>query len=543
MHFLVRLPLIVGICLGLSWSGAGCSRQSPAVPVAKEKSDIPETPHKPRFTISKETTYITEPLDKDGYPDYAAALNERLGKGVTPENNANVLIWKALGPKPEGGRGMPPGYFKLLGIEPPPERGEYFTQLDKYLREQSTATPGEQQETVRRLGQAVVSPWTADDFPQIGSWLKSNEKSLAILVDASKRSHYFNPLVSWKTNLSNTGLTSSLLPSVQACRGVASALACRAMRYLGEGNYDAAASDLLACHRLGRHIGLGGTLIEALAGNAIDGIASQAELAFIDRARINARQLRNYLSELQSLPPSPVIADKVETCERFMLLEYVTMVNRYGIRYMEAVAEKPATEPDPATAPLMQNINWDPAFRNVNRWYDRMKADLREPNALKRSDSLQRLEDDLKALKRDFNGFEEVAKAAQLGKDVPETMGRAIGDILITLLLPAIHKVQVAADRAEQTQRNLHIAFALAIYQRENGKYPEKLDALAPKYLAKVPDDLFTGKPLVYKPTEKGYQLYSLGPNGKVDAGRGREDDPASDDIAVRMPLPKPKGK
>ena len=29
------------------------------------------------FTISKETTYIVEPLDNDGYPDYVAALNER----------------------------------------------------------------------------------------------------------------------------------------------------------------------------------------------------------------------------------------------------------------------------------------------------------------------------------------------------------------------------------------------------------------------------------------------------------------------------------
>src|SRR5262245_55897881 len=57
-----------------------------------------------RFTISKETTYVTGPLDKDGYIDYVAALNERLRQGVTPENNANVLIWKALGPRPEGKR-------------------------------------------------------------------------------------------------------------------------------------------------------------------------------------------------------------------------------------------------------------------------------------------------------------------------------------------------------------------------------------------------------------------------------------------------------
>ena len=44
-------------------------------------------------TISKETTYITEPLRADGYPDYVAALNQRFSQGVTPENNAAVLFW------------------------------------------------------------------------------------------------------------------------------------------------------------------------------------------------------------------------------------------------------------------------------------------------------------------------------------------------------------------------------------------------------------------------------------------------------------------
>jgi hypothetical protein len=54
------------------------------------------------FTVSTETTYVTGPLDKYGYVDYVTALNERLSKGVRPENNANVLIWQALGPRPEG---------------------------------------------------------------------------------------------------------------------------------------------------------------------------------------------------------------------------------------------------------------------------------------------------------------------------------------------------------------------------------------------------------------------------------------------------------
>src|SRR5438309_6686705 len=90
---------------------------------------------KPKLPLGKETTYITEPLDKDGYLDYEAALNDRLGKGITPEKNANVLIWKAIGPRPEGGKGMPAEYFKRLGIDEPPEKGDYFIGLGTYMKD------------------------------------------------------------------------------------------------------------------------------------------------------------------------------------------------------------------------------------------------------------------------------------------------------------------------------------------------------------------------------------------------------------------------
>jgi hypothetical protein len=120
----------------------------------------------------------------------------------------------------------------------------------------------------------------------------------------------------------------------------------------------------------------------------------------------------------------------------------------------------------------------------------------------------------------------------------PAARGKNIGDILITLLLPAQRKVQQAGDRIEQVERNLHTAFALAAYQRDRGKYPPKLDALVPAYLKNVPDDLFTGKALIYSTTGAGYLLYSLGVNAKDDGGQSYADDPRGDDLTVRMPRP-----
>src|SRR5262245_22238384 len=94
-----------------------------------------EKPPVPKLPVGRDTTYVAGPIDKNGYIDYEAALNAILSKGVTPDNNANALLWKAWGPKPEGGDGMPAEYFKQLGIEEPPPDGEYFIDLGRYLKD------------------------------------------------------------------------------------------------------------------------------------------------------------------------------------------------------------------------------------------------------------------------------------------------------------------------------------------------------------------------------------------------------------------------
>ena len=96
--------LALGTC---AYSVAAQDKQDPAGTGKKTKL---------RFTVSKETTHVTTPVDKDGYIDYVAALNERLRRGVTPDNNAAVLLWKAMGPHPEKSS-MPAEFFRWLGFD------------------------------------------------------------------------------------------------------------------------------------------------------------------------------------------------------------------------------------------------------------------------------------------------------------------------------------------------------------------------------------------------------------------------------------------
>src|SRR5262245_37153657 len=187
------------------------------------------------ITVSKETTYVTGPLDKEGYVDYAAALNERLGKGVTPETNANVLIWKALGPRAQGGKPTPAKVFKLMGIEEPPEKGDYFIELRPFLRDRLGIEDREQLEAIDGQSYTLThQTWTATDHPQVADWLKANEKPLNLILEALKRPHYFAPVYR-AGDKPTADLVAALLANTQAARTLTTALAVRGMLRVGDG--------------------------------------------------------------------------------------------------------------------------------------------------------------------------------------------------------------------------------------------------------------------------------------------------------------------
>jgi hypothetical protein len=511
---------------------------------APGKSEAPkgEKKRKPRFTVSKETTYVTGPLDKDGYIDYVTALNERLSKGVTPENNANVLFWQAFGPRPEG-KPMPPAFFKWLGYRPP-ERGDYFIGLLPYLKKRFKHVDVDKraEKINEQLEWAAQRPWAVTDYPHIASWLKANTHPLALVVEGTRRSHYYSPLVPDPAGQEWPGLLGAPVPGAQKCRECATVLAARAMLRLGEGRYDDAWQDLLACHRLARLVAHGGSLLEALIGNWIEAVAADAELAYLDRARLNSRQLKVRLDDLLRLPAMPGFADQMDLTERFTFLEAVLIADRGGhqkiLRPAFGVIQPPKA-PEPFTGPFWAGFSWDATLREGNRWFDRFTAVFRLKDRREREKHLLKLGYDRKMLRIEPLKLSHYMETKPSARDITQVKHKFLRACLLNqLLTEGAMVVPESGDRVEQRRTNVHVAFALAAYKQDHGRYPTKLDALAPTYLPQVPRDLFSGKPLIYHPAEKGYLLYSVGVNGEDEQGRSDEDDPPGDDLAVRMPLP-----
>ena len=527
------------------------------------------------FTISKETTFVTGPLDQDRYIDYAAAIDKMMGEGVTPQNNGAVLLWQAHGPKPEGCE-VPARFFQCLGIERPPSQGEYFVDFHRYARDflRLQIKPGSPEEAEEL--KVHNRPWTAKEHANRASWLKVNEMPLALTMQATQRSHYFSPMVTSENG--SRALISTLLPSLSRCRAIGTALRTRAMLRLGEGDYDGAWQDMLTCKRLGRMVSRGGTTVENLVGIAIDNIASEGCLVYLEHAKPSAKKLKECQNDLHTLPPFFAMADAVGWSCRFMFLDSIMLLDRSPRELLVLMplfgkfgdhgrwgGIVPEAEDDLRFLAIIANrflakADWDSAMRNGNSWFDRATAAMRNQDRAARNLELKSLEAELQTLRKNMPDIFKAPLAINVAtteipaRAVPvvnlaidaicwlqsqtaQTRGKLMGDMLMSLVLPAVASLHDASERCRQTGDNLHVAFALAHYQRDHGSYPEKLEDLAPKYLPQIPQDLFAGKPLTYRRTEDGYLLYSVGINEKDDNGRSYLDDPPGDDLAVRMPF------
>ncbi|MHB8523588.1 MAG: hypothetical protein ACYDH9_22920 [Limisphaerales bacterium] len=93
--------------------------------------------------------------------------------------------------------------------------------------------------------------------------------------------------------------------------------------------------------------------------------------------------------------------------------------------------------------------------------------------------------------------------------------------ILTGMLLPAIRSVHVKFAFAQSFVGEAVVACALERYRQAQGRFPETLDPLAPRFIDKLPSDVITGQLLTYRRTDDGrFVLYSIGWNLKDDGGQ-----------------------
>ena len=439
-------------------------------------------------TISNETTYLTEPLRKDGSVDYVSALNERYSQGVTPQNNAAILFWKAVGPE-EILSEYRSRYFEMLGVPPLPEKGDYYVDLEKYLAQHkggtkvggATPKPITWQDAQALLDVALTRPWSKQEFPVLAAWLDANEKPLALLVEASRRPRRYDPLVCGE----KTPLIAVLQPAMSVVHDmggdITSAIMAQAMRGLGEDKIQESWEDLLTCHRLARLVGQGPTFVEALVARSLDGRACAGDRAFLQHARLTAAQIAKMREDFDRLPPMPTLTDKLDLAERFLYLNVVSDYSRQGRASLVELERFAEVEPIGAkelkstvTSLLDYSastaIDWDLVLRMGNSWFDRIADAYRKPTRAAQKESLRTLDEDFRKLKTTAEDTASLDKAI-LG-DRGKAISEGVAQVVMVMFSPRVAIEGNLDDRAMMTFELTKLAFALAAFRADSGSYP-----------------------------------------------------------------------
>ena len=501
---------------------------------------------------SPETTFITGPLREDGTVDYVAALNEMCSEGVTPENNAAVLLVQAFGLDPIPGE-IRERFFQRLGVPWIPMEGHGLERFEAYFeREALKAAPkGEEpadpsEAAGKQYEQIMERPWSKEEFPVAARWLAENGPQIDLVVAASKRPRCYVPLVA-EPDRPGT-LLSVPLPLLEETREAARCLRIRAMHRIHSGQIEEAWQDLLACHRLARLVSQRPTLVDGLVAIAIDGIATEGDAVLGHEGKLTAEQARRFAAEYRKLPPMGKLAEKLNVAERYSYLDGVCGMARLGPA--ESMGPDWLDHPSSASDWLLKIgggrlVDWNEPLRMGNQWLDRLVAAASKPAGKERKDALAEFGRDLGSLDAEIGKSGVLFRRIVSEVSVRRALGRHWGTMLLAMFLPASSSCLKVEDRVAVLQDLVPVVFALAAYRADHGEYPKDLAALAPKYLPAVPQDLFSGGPIRYKREDGGYVVYSVGQNGKDDGGRASweesdsEQNPDHDDIAIRVPVKK----
>lgn len=87
-----------------------------------------------------------------------------------------------------------------------------------------------------------------------------------------------------------------------------------------------------------------------------------------------------------------------------------------------------------------------------------------------------------------------------------------------------VHKIAETGLRTRAGLLATAAGVACERHRQRFGRWPDSLDAIPKDILPAVPNDPFTGKPIVFRRLPDGIAVYSIGPDGQDDGGRFEEE-------------------
>jgi hypothetical protein len=510
--------------------------------------ELPATPIK----LSKETTFITEPLAGDGLPNYALAIQAIEAKEVTPEQNGAIPFWQAMGQYQMSDEeferlsreiGLP---TKKAASEQTEEIKTAKQAIKDWLRE--TGRSSDEVE-LKNLAEEYAewvqnNPWTDEDVPSLARWLNENETALDLLVEASKKPKFYSPYPNLLVNRT-LSVEDIQLTHVEGVRLAIRMLMTRAMYRIAQDDLEGAWGDCRACLGFSNHLTKSPFVVTQLVVINVRKSALKGVCVILSRPNVSPAISREILEDVTILDGRINVSDAFDAEGRLFALDYVL---RMATGRLGGMPLEEKDEGFDKTVSLGVDLNL--SLQWVNERFDRIVQVSQIQDRKARVKGIAKLFEDL-----DIE-WQRMRKQAWLGVRSQTFRSNALGQICFNDTYPEIEMVCNKADEGAQNLELVRISAALAVYKAEHSHYPNELAALSPAILKEIPSDLYTAKPLRYKPVGDGYLLYSLFENEADDGGTdvdgeirdgewqadGQEVDREKSDLVIRIPVaPRPK--
>ena len=468
---------------------------------------------------------LTTPQIPEKVTGATRELNIRLSKDVEPASNAAVHLTQLLGDKvfPEPLRASSK---EMLGIAALDSDAPRFYYIQSFVQSEFPEDEQKRDAFLMRFTSELQSfgggPWESYKYPILAKFFDANEPALDRLVEIADLPQYYAPILSAESPGSLIAASFTLeyrLPYLGQC------LYVRAMRRLGEGNFEGAQRDLLAIHKLAYLLAKGSPLDVSMAkAHWIDSNAFKGEVAMLQSGLLSAEQAQQYVKQLDELPPMPSPVAAADVGERLVIQQEIELLRDSDAALYAFFDWDPAEKQKDLAALRDANLNWDLAFQAAKQIQDEAVAALEIEDFEAQMKEIVRLNEVAEAW-REQEAAEETPIVETLEKEKEATsrlMGKATAMALRANLWQRVHTYHRGIVRHDMAK----IGFALVAYQKEHGDYPKQLSDLSPKLLAEVPLDVHSGKPYSYEHRgEEGVRLFSLGANRVPDQGDWRDDD------------------
>jgi hypothetical protein len=341
-------------------------------------------------------------------------------------------------------------------------------------------------------------------------WIQEQHDALELIVEGSRKPYYWRIYKSGGRN--PNVMLGVLLPNLSDFRNLARTLRLRADLHAEQGEYEEAFDDLKSCYSFGRHLKGDKFLIEQLTGIALEAISVRTIRDILAKYEIDSKLLMDLQHSFEQIIENEKFTISLEAEKLFIYDEIQRCFTDGhfggGHLYLSRMIS------------LSGDYHNDLAFEEIispRQWPRAVNVLFTHPDKQQTREMADRFYDFWTTL-----SHKTLAQIKADGINPEKEASKIIeGNVFLQILEPALTRINHIACRNKTDVRATVAVLAVKRFEKEKGRCPASMEELVKAgYLKKLPVDPFSDGPFVYKMTDSGFILYSLGENLKDDGGK-----------------------